>query len=67
MMPTKQEQLQELANELRTDHQHEFWIEYRTNRGWFAVASESRWVGDDGEYLGRDYKEARYELMSILG
>ena len=40
MMPTKQEQLQELANELRTDHQHEFWIEYRPNRGWFAVASE---------------------------
>lgn len=64
---TKQEQLQALASELRTDDQYEFWIEYRPNRGWYAVASEARWIGDDGEYLGRVYQDARESLMSILG
>ena len=64
---TKQERLQALASELRTDCQCEFWIEYRPNRGWFAIASEARWIGDDGEYLGRVYQEARYGLMAILG
>jgi len=67
MTMPKQEQLQALASELCTDDQCEFWIEYRPNRGWFAVATESRWFGDDGEYLGRVYQEARYGLMAILG
>ena len=64
---TKGEKLQQLASELRTDDQCEFWIEYRPNRGWYAVATESRWFGDEGEYLGRVYQDARESLMSILG
>ena len=67
MSLSKQEMLQALADELRTDHQFEFWIEYRPNRGWYAAASESRWLGDEGEYLGRVYQDARESLMSILG
>lgn len=63
----KTEKLQTLANELHTDDQCEFWIEYRPNCGWYAVASESRWIGDEGEYLGRVYQDARESLMSILG
>ena len=65
-MATKTERLQSLAYELRTDDQHEFWIEFRPNQGWYAV-TEARWVGDDGEYLGRDYREARVSLYAILG
>ena len=67
MAQSKTEKLQTLADELRTDDQHEFWIEYRPNRGWYAVATESRWFGDEGEYLGAVYKDARESLMSILG
>ena len=64
---SKRDNLQHLADALRTDIQYEFRIEYRPNRGWYAVASESRWVGDDGEYLGRVYEEARQSLISLLG
>ena len=67
MAQSKTEKLQALANELRTDDQHEFWIEYRPNRGWYAVATESRWIGDEGTCLGAVYKEAREWLMRILG
>ena len=65
-MATKTEKLQSLAYELRADDQHEFWIEFRPNQGGYAV-TESRWVGDDGEYLGRYYNEARLSLYAILG
>ena len=64
---SKTDKLQTLANELRTDDQYEFWIEYRPNRGWYAVATESRWFGDDGEYLGAVYQDARAWLMRMLG
>ena len=67
MAESKTEKLQALANELRTDDQCEFWIEYRPNRGWYAVATESRWFGDEGTYLGAVYKDAREGLMCILG
>lgn len=66
-MTSKTEKLQTLANERRTDEQYEFRIEYRPMRGWYAVADESRWIGDEGEYLGAVYKDAREGLMSILG
>jgi hypothetical protein len=66
-MTSKTEKLQTLANELRTDEQYQLWIEYRPNRGWYAVADEARWIGDEGEYLGAVYKDARKGLMSILG
>ena len=67
MSKTKTECLQTLADDLRTDDQHEFLVEYRPSRGWYAVAAEPRWIGDDGLYLGRVYQDARWALMNILG
>jgi hypothetical protein len=64
-MASKTEKLQTLANELRTDDQCEFWIEYRPNRGWYAVADESRWFGDEGTYLGVAHVDAVLRRCSV--
>jgi hypothetical protein len=63
----KTEKLQALCQELVTDYQHEFLIEYRPFRGWYGIADEPRWFNDNGEFLGATYQEARESLMSILG
>jgi hypothetical protein len=64
---SKGDKLQALALELRTDYQYRFWIEYRPGHGWYGVAEEPRWIGDEGEYLGSNYRDARESLYSILG
>lgn len=64
---SRREFLQEVADELRLDDQYEFWIEFRGAAGWWAVASEARWFGDQGEYLGRDWRQAELTLGLILG
>lgn len=63
---TKTQKLQEIADELRTNDQYKFWIEYRGGAGWWATC-ETRWIGDEGEYLGRDYHQAKITLHLILG
>lgn len=62
----KTQQLQAIADELRTAEQYEFLIEYRGGAGWWA-SCEARWIGDEGEYLGRNYNEAIATLRAILG
>ena len=64
---TRTEYLQQIADELRTDYQYQFTIEYRRGSGWWAVADEMRYWYDEGEYLGRDWKEAEDTLNSLLG
>lgn len=63
----RREYLQAIADATRTDDQHEFDIEFRPFNGWWAVASESRWFGDNGEYLGATWWEAEKTLRVILG
>jgi hypothetical protein len=64
--PTLTEKLQALADELRTEDQYEFVIEYRRGDGWYGVADDHRW-SDKGEYLGPDYKAAESTLRMLLG
>lgn len=66
MTMNKTQQLQAIADELRTDDQYEFEIEYRGGAGWWA-SCEARWIGDEGEYLGRDFESAKSTLYLILG
>jgi len=66
MRPNKTERLQQLANELKTLDQYDFLIEWQGSCFW-AHPDEPRWFGDQGEYLGPNYDEARLTLHSILG
>lgn len=46
---------------------HGIWnIEYRHNIGWYAVPDFSRHFGDDGEFLGRNYKQACETIPKIF-
>jgi hypothetical protein len=63
---TKTEYLQNLADSLKSDRDYEFVIEFRPFMGWFAVPDEQRWIGDRGEYLGLDWKQAEYTIRSLF-
>ncbi len=64
---TLTEQLQALADELRTEDQHNFLVEYHRGVGWLAIPEESRHFNDGGEYLGPDYEAAERTLRMLLG
>ena len=55
---SKTEILQELIDSLRNDQSWDFVVEYRPFKGWFMVATESRWYGDDGDWLGDRFEDA---------
>jgi hypothetical protein len=63
---TKREKLQAIVDEAlsKNDSLHQFWVEYRPFQGWYAVC-EPRWFGDDGEYLGANYSQAKRGLRHL--
>lgn len=65
---TKQEQLQKMVDDAcqRNSEYYTFTVEFRGAGGWWAFPDERRWVGDDGEYLGTDFSEAKKTLSIIL-
>ena len=63
---TKAEQLNALAAEIRSDDQYEFFVEFRPGLGWYAMPDESRWIADEGEYLGANYEDAKKKLIVLL-
>lgn len=65
--PTRKEYLQSLADKLRTDKQYEFEIQFRGRGGWWGEPNEVRWIGDAGEFLGMDWREAEKAIKSLLG
>ncbi len=64
---TKTQQLQKVADQLRTPEQWEFEIVWRGFGGWRAVAAESRYFNDEGEYLGDTVSDAEATLRLLLG
>jgi len=65
---TRTEYLQQLADDRRTEDQYQFAIEYRGGSGWWAVAKDdARYWGDDGEPLGRNWREAEDTIEMLLG
>ena len=63
---TKREKLQMLVDGLWEDDDDDRpFVEFRPFKGWFMVFPESRWLGDEGEYLG-DYQQARKTIRFLL-
>ena len=63
---TKREKLQMLVDGLWEDDDDDRpFVEFRPFKVWFMVFPESRWLGDEGEYLG-DYQQARKTIRFLL-
>lgn len=67
MIMNRHEYLQNLCDEIRLDYQHEFLIKFRGRGGWRAISREVRWFGDNGEYLGQNWKQAERQIRLLLG
>lgn len=66
MSKTKYQCLTErLQSHLRSYH-GDWWIDYRHNIGWYAVPDFQRHFDDDGEFLGRNYKQACEAIPKIF-
>lgn len=40
------------------EHLYEFEAEFVPLKGWFAIPDEARFVGDEGDFLGKNFEEA---------
>ena len=67
MAITRREYLQDLADELHTEDQFDYVIEYRPFSGWWALPEVMRYFNDEGEYLGLNWRDAEKTLRIILG
>jgi len=67
----RQQYLQSLVDQPLVDHESsddpDFWfVEFRGGGGWWAVASDCRWFGDAGEYLGRNWQQAEKTIKYLF-
>ena len=63
---TRTEYLNKIIAESRPDETEEWFMEFRGRGGWWLCPSESRWVGDEGSYMGPDWREAEKSLRFLL-
>jgi hypothetical protein len=58
--PTKKQQLDAIMADARNgrEHLYIFEAEFIPRKGWYAIPDESRWYGDGGDFLGKDFKSA---------
>ena len=61
---TKQEELQQMLDERIEDD--DVYVEFRRFVGWFAVFLESRHLGDNGEFLGKNVTEAKRTIRTLF-
>lgn len=67
MAISNRRKLQALVEQHRDPNLHyEFTVEYRPESGYWLVAEESRYLGDQGEWLGHDYKTARRSIPLLF-
>lgn len=69
---SKTELLQSILNQSDPDSEYYedsgnwlFVAEYRPRKGWWAIPTEARYWGDEGEYLGKDMIESLITLKYL--
>jgi hypothetical protein len=62
----KTELLNRLLGEQDEDAFDFNYVEFRPNNGWYLCWSYPRHIGDEGIYLGSNYKES-YDYLIFLG
>lgn len=55
---TKGDRLQELIDRYKAKVDPELCADYRPFKGWYLIG-QPRHFGDEGDYMGRNYQEAR--------
>lgn len=59
--------LARLDREEWPDEYYRPFVEYRAGHGWYLVFPESRYIGDDGEYLAATWQDAEWYLAKLIG
>ena len=62
-MANRTEYLQAFLEERLEEKHGEWWIEYRPNKGWYAVPHEPSHFHDDGFCLGSRWQVAEKTIM----
>lgn len=55
---TRAQYLQENLDEHLNSENGDWFVEYRPFDGWYAIPSDPRWFGDEGEFLGVNWQSA---------
>jgi hypothetical protein len=65
---TKRDRLQKMVDDAVENNPdyHSFSVEFRGRAGWWAIPEDCRYFGDQGEYLGQDFKSAERTLGALL-
>jgi hypothetical protein len=58
----KTQQLQAILDENLKEYHGEWYIEYRPNRGWYAVPDMPRHFNDEGIFLGKVFGIAKRSI-----
>lgn len=68
MTETKREILQKLLDSLTGEDAiyGEWYLEFRGRGGWWVNADDSRYIGDNGEYLGQDWRDAKQGIKQLF-
>jgi hypothetical protein len=56
----------ELTELIPADQLDQWYIKYRQRHGWWLVCVEPRHLGDDGTFLGVDWKHAKKTLEAMF-
>lgn len=66
MKLSKTEQLQALWDSRKTSYNWDFQVKWRGTAGWWGMLEEARHFGDEGEFLGMTFEEAKKTLTDWL-
>lgn len=67
MAISKKRKLQAIIDRLIDPEIHHVTVEYRPGSGYWAVADEGRYFGDEGEWLGHDFETAAKSIPLLIG
>jgi hypothetical protein len=64
---TRAQYLQSLWDTLRPAYFGAGKLEFRPFKGWFIVYDEPAFIGDDGNYIGQNWKLAEETIRQVCG
>lgn len=68
MAKSKTARLQEILEDLLVPGKHGEWnVVYRPGSGYWMEPEESRYFGDEGEFLGEDFETAAKTILLLIG
>lgn len=67
MKQTRADYLQQLWDTLKRPDYSDAAPEFRPFKGWYLVYDEPAYLGDEGNYIGRNWQDAEKEIRFLCG